>query len=101
MTIQEFEEKQRLYEELQELKKQHEEIKELLECVSDPSWQDNALLLQINKSFAMIISHIANSDACCTEEVHKVIFDSLTNMATIVCHLEEKKYKQLLTEFEK
>ena len=101
MSIQEFEEKQRLYEELQELKKQHEKIKELLECVSDPSWQDNASLLQINKSFAMIISHIANSDACCTEEVSKVVFESLTNMATIICHSEDKKYKQLLTEFEK
>lgn len=101
MTVQEFEEKQRLYEELQKLKKQYEEIKELFECVSDPSWQDDASLLQINKSFARIISHIANSDTCHTEKVHKVVFDSLTNMATIVCHLEEKKYKQLLADFER
>lgn len=101
MTVQEYEEKQRVYNELQDAKKQYEESKELLECVKDPSWQEHALVIQINRSFTDIVKHIAKSEVCCTEEVHKIVFDALTNMATIVYQLEEKRYKQLVTDFEK
>ncbi len=101
MTIQEFEEKQEAYKELQNAKKEYEKSKELLECVKDPSWQEHASILNVRRAFEDIIRQSVESDACTMENTGRVVFDMLTNLATMVCQLEEKRYKQLLTEFEK
>lgn len=97
MTIQEFEEKQEAYKELQNAKKEYEKSKEF----KDPSWQEHASIFNVSRSFEDIIRQSVESDACTMENTGRVVFDMLTNLATMVCQLEEKRYKQLLTEFEK
>ena len=101
MTVQEFEEKQRLYNELQDAKKQYEESKELMEYVNDLTNRDKFSLFNVYKSFETAIIHIGNSNACCTTDTWKEVFNMLTNLAKMAYLSEEKRYNQLLSDFEK
>ena len=101
MTVQEFEEKQQMYNELQDAKKQYEKSKELMEYATDLAKDEHATVFNIYKTFDEAIIHISNSYACSTRDTWKVVFNMLTNLTELSYQLEERRYKRLLADFEK
>ena len=101
MTIQEFEEKQRLYAEIEKSKKRLKGVKKILEEVKDPKCHEQATEFYIHHTFEKLVDYISISEACPKEDMRKELFNILIYLTDKVYKLETKMYEQLLVDFTK